>query len=65
MLDVLSMFVLCKIVQEPIEFYLAYAFHFVLFVCVFLLLFGDVSTYRMLYVNKNKSLLNTWYSNFE
>jgi hypothetical protein len=53
MLDVLPMFASCKIVQEPIEFYLAYAFHFGFFVC-FLLLFGDVSTYRMLYVNKNK-----------
>ena len=37
MLDVLSMFALCKIVQEPIEFYLVYAFHFVLLFCVFCL----------------------------
>ncbi len=35
MLDVLPMFAWCKIVQEPIEFYLEYAFHFVLLFCVF------------------------------
>ncbi len=53
MWDVLPVFALCIIVQEPIELFFAYVFHFVLFVC-FLSLFGDVSTYRMLYVNKNK-----------
>jgi hypothetical protein len=50
MFDVLPMFTLCKIVQEPIEFYLAYAFQF--FFC-FLEMYQPIGYYMSI---KIKSL---------
>jgi hypothetical protein len=51
--------------QGPIEFYLAYAFHFVLLFCVFcrfLEMYQSIGCYMSI---KIKSHVNTWYSNFE